>query len=108
MTSPVAAWRDWFAGPFCWLYFKRFLVLWLPLKAANILGANVIPGLSPLAFRPVTELGAIAVAAFVVWAIMRRNGEDVLLGNLGLRPAFAYIQLAATCVTLSALVSLLQ
>lgn len=88
------------------MYLRRTVILWFGLKLANMYGA-VLAELPPAGFRIGPEIGAVVVACLMMHALMRRNGEDLLLGNLGLPSSVVFTQIAALSPLLSFLVSLL-
>jgi hypothetical protein len=60
-----------------------FLILWAVAKTALGAGAAYY-GLDPFAFQPYHETWACVLELLVLAHFIRRRGEDVLLGNLGL------------------------
>ena len=93
------AWR-WLTTPLFRSYVGSFLVLWLVAKAALAAGARYA-GLDPLTFRPYHEAWACALELLVLAHFIRRRGEDVLLGNLGLHLGTALLPLALLHAVLS-------
>lgn len=69
-------------------YLRRFVILWGAGKGANALTA-FMAGLPPFAFRPLTETGICAIELGILVAFIRAANEDILLGNIGLRPLLA-------------------
>ena len=86
-------------------YLRRFLLLWVAGKIANVATAAVV-GLPPFAFRPGTELVVCAFELAVLVAFIRRANEDILLGNLGLRLPVALAPLVLVHFALSLALSL--
>ena len=83
-------------------YLRLFPVIWVLGKAANAFTA-AYSGLSPFAFRPITEIAACVLELVVLWVFIRRNNEDILLGNLGLSAPAALLPLVPVHFALSAL-----
>jgi hypothetical protein len=86
-------------------YLRRFTLLWVVGKIANAATAAAVK-LSPLAFRPGTELVVLAFELAVLVAFIRRANEDILLGNLGLRLPVALAPLVLVHLALSLALSL--
>jgi hypothetical protein len=86
-------------------YLRRFVLLWIAGKIANAATAHVIL-LPPFAFRPWTEAVTLAFELGVMVIFIRRNNEDVLLGNLGLRVSSAIAPLIVAHFALSAALAL--
>jgi hypothetical protein len=106
--------RDWVRTPFFALYLRRTLLIWFGLKVAlvfiTLMGnaqsrAFAMP--APLGFRFGAEAGMIVVACLLMRGLMRRNGEDLLLGNLGLPAGIVFTQVILMSPLLSWLASLL-
>ena len=80
---------SWVRGPHFQAYLVDFLVLYGLLKALNVSIAaylNAPPhalSISLFGFRPLPETGALVVELLVLRRYIRRGGEEVLLGNLG-------------------------
>jgi len=87
-------------------YLRRFVLLWIAGKIANAATASAIH-LSPFAFRPGTEIVLLGFELGVIVVFIKRNNEDVLLGNLGLRLPAALAPLAMVHFVLSALLAVL-
>lgn len=87
-------------------YLRRFVILWAAGKGANAFTA-FLGGLPPLAFRPLTEIGVCAIELGILAVFIRQAHEDILLGNIGLRPSVALVPLVPLHFVLSGLVALL-
>jgi len=87
-------------------YLRRFLLLWIAGKIANAVTARAIH-LPPFAFRTATELMILAFELGVIVIFIKRNNEDILLGNLGLRLPAAIAPLAIVHLVLSATLAML-
>lgn len=95
----------WFRSKLFRSYLLQFPVIWVLVKAGNAYTAAWV-GAPPFAFRPFTEIVCCAIELFVLWAFIRRNNEDILLGNLGLSWAVTLLPLAPVHFALSALAAL--
>ncbi len=82
-------------------YLRRFGLLWIAGKIANAATAHAVL-LPPFAFRPWTEMVTLAFELGVIVIFIKRNNEDILLGNLGLRLSTAAAPLIAVHFVLSA------
>ncbi len=87
-------------------YVRRFVLLWIAGKIANAATAGFV-GVPPFSFRAGTELVILVFELGALVAFIKRDNEDILLGNLGLRLAAALAPLVAVHVTLSAALALL-
>ena len=94
------AWR-WVATPLCRSYLVSFLVLWVVAKTALGAGAAYY-GLDPVAFQPYNETWACVLELLVLAHFIRRRGEDVLLGNIGLELGDALLPFVPLHFALSA------
>lgn len=94
-------WR-WVATPLWRSYLVSFLVLWVVAKTALVAGAAYY-GLDPVAFQPYNETWACVLELLVLAHFIRRRGEDVLLGNLGLELGDALLPFVPLHCALSAL-----
>lgn len=95
----------WFRSRLFRSYLFQFPLIWLLVKAGNAYTAAYF-GAPPLAFRPFTEIVCCAIELFALWAFIRRNNEDILLGNLGISWVDALLPLAPVHFVLSALAAL--
>ena len=86
-------------------YLRRFVLLWIAGKIANAATARVIL-LPPFAFRPWTEMVTLAFELGVLVIFIKRNNEDILLGNLGLRLSTAIAPLVVVHLALTATLAL--
>jgi len=86
-------------------YLFQFPIVWLLVKAANAYMAGYVRE-PPLGFRPATETVACVIELFILWAFIRRNNEDILLGNLGLSWKETLLPLVPLHFALSALAAL--
>ena len=102
----MISYSQWWKSRLFRSYLTVFPFLWVLTKAANAFTASVA-GLPPLGFRPFTETVACGIEFVVLWTYIRRNNEDILIGNLGLSLPAALLPLAVFHVILSALVGLL-
>ena len=93
------AWR-WITTPLFRSYLVSFLVLWVVAKTALAAGAWYYE-LDPLAFQPYNEMWACVLELLVLAHFIRRRGEDVLLGNIGLDLGTALLPFALLHVALS-------
>ena len=93
------AWR-WVATPLWRSYLVSFLILWVVAKTALGAGAAV-SGLDPFAFQPYNESWACVLELLVLAHFIRRRGEDVLLGNIGLDLGTALLPFALLHFALS-------
>ena len=87
-------------------YLRRFILLWIAGKIANAVSARAIL-LRPFGFRPGTEIVTLAFELGVIVIFIKRNNEDVLLGNLGLRLPTAIAPLVVVHFILSATLAML-
>lgn len=105
----------WLTSPLFRSYLTSFLILWVVAKAAAIGGAMVIAPiigarpaeLDPWGFAPHAETWACVFELLVLAHFIRRRGEDVLLGNLGLGLGDALAPFVAMHALLSAAVALI-
>lgn len=81
-TGRGRVWR-WVATPLWRSYLVSFLVLWVVARTALGAGAAYYE-LDPFAFQPYNETWGCVLELLVLAHFIRRRGEDVLLGNLGL------------------------
>ena len=93
------AWR-WVTTPLFRSYLVSFLVLWVVAKTALAAGAAYY-GLDPFAFQPYSETWACVLELLVLAHFIRRRGEDVLLGNIGLDLGTALLPVALLHFALS-------
>jgi len=101
----VISYARWYRSRLFQSYLRLFPLLWILGKAANAFTASQAR-LSPLGFRPLTEIATCALELFVLWTFIRRNNEDILLGNLGLSAPTALLPLVPLHFVLSALAAL--
>jgi hypothetical protein len=92
-------WR-WVATPLFRSYLASFLTLWVIGKVTLAVGA-ARAGLPPLRFAPGGEMWACVLELMVLAHFVRRWGEDVLLGNLGLDLGDALLPFVLVRFTLS-------
>jgi hypothetical protein len=105
----------WLTSPLFRSYLTSFLILWIVAKAAIVGGAMAVAAIvgarlaepDPLAFAPRAETWACVLELLVLAHFIRRRGEDVLLGNLGLGLGDALAPLVVVHATLSAAVALI-
>ncbi|HEY6785365.1 MAG TPA: hypothetical protein VI159_10450 [Gemmatimonadales bacterium] len=95
----------WFRSRLFRSYLFQFPLIWLLVKAGNAYTA-AWGGAPPLAFRPFTEVACCAIELFILWVFIRRNNEDILLGNLGLSWTVVLLPLVPVHVILSVAVAL--
>ena len=88
----LVRWPAWLRSALFRSYLRRFVILWAAGKGANAFTA-LLAGLPPFAFRPLTELGICAIELGILIAFIRQAHEDILLGNMGLRPILALVPL---------------
>ena len=93
------AWR-WVTSRLFRSYLVSFLILWVVAKSA-LAGSAAVAGLDPFAFQPLSETWACVLEVLVLAGFIRRRGEDVLLGNLGLELGGALLPLALAHAALS-------
>jgi hypothetical protein len=86
-------------------YLLQFPLIWVLAKAANGFTAAQ-SHLPPLGFRPLTEIACCIIELFILWVFIRRNNEDLLLGNLGLSWVEALLPLVPLHFALSSLTAL--
>ena len=96
----------WLASRLFRSYLRRFLLLWVVGKVANVATAASVT-LPPLAFRPGTELVVCAFELAILAAFIQRSNEDILLGNLGVRLWVALAPLVLVHSALSLALALL-
>ena len=97
-------WRA--ARPFFLSYLGRSVILWCGFKTASLFLASMAKVPDPLAFHALPEMFTFVMAWLWLGSLMRRNGEDILLGNVGLSVRFLFVLLAVVFVSLSLLLSL--
>lgn len=105
----------WLTSPLFRSYLASFVILWVVAKAAVVVGAMAIAGnvatrlaeLDPWALAPRAETWACALELLVLAHFIRRRGEDVLLGNLGLGLGDALAPFVAVHALLTAAVALI-
>jgi hypothetical protein len=88
-------------------YLRRFVILWAAGKGANAFTAFLAGLPAPWAFRPLTEIGICAIELGILALFIRQANEDILLGNIGLRPSVALVPLVPLHFVLSGVVALL-
>jgi hypothetical protein len=98
--------RAWLGSALFRSYLRRFVLLWIAGKLANVLTAH-LSGIPPYAFRPGTELVILGFELGVIVIFIKNANEDVLLGNLGLRLSAALAPLVPVHVMLSAALAVL-
>jgi hypothetical protein len=91
----------WLSSPLFLSYLRRFVLLWIAGKLANAATASVI-GISPFSFRAGTELVILLFELGALIAFIKRDNEDILLGNVGLRLSVALAPLVMVHLALSA------
>ena len=100
----------WLTSPLFRSYLTSFLILWTVAKAAIVGGALAMAAVvtarlaepDPWAFAPQTETWACVLELLVLAHFIRRRGEDVLLGNIGLELGDALLPLVPLHFALSA------
>ena len=102
----MITYSTWYRSPLFRSYLRLFPLIWTLGKAANAFTAAQA-GLTPLGFHPLSEVAVCAFELIVLWTFIRRNNEDILLGNLGLRGPAALLPLVPLHFVLSLLASLL-
>jgi hypothetical protein len=99
--------RRWLAArPFLRVYLVRSLLLWCGFKTATLVLLSMAKVPDPLAFHALPEMACFVMAWLWLGSVMRRNGEDILLKNLGLPVQFLFLVLALVFAPLSLLLSL--
>ena len=98
--------HQWLTTTLARAYARRFVLLWVAGKIANAATAAKV-GLSPLGFRPGTELVVCAFELGALVVIIKRANEHTLLGNLGLSWATVLAPLIVLHFVLSSVVALL-
>jgi hypothetical protein len=101
----VISYARWFRSRLFRSYLLQFPLFWALVKGANAYIA-ALSNLSPLAFRPLSEVACCAIELFALWVFIRRNNEDILLGNLGLSWVETLLPLVPIHFVLSALLAL--
>jgi hypothetical protein len=101
----VISYSQWWHSRLFRSYLTVFPFLWALTKAANAFTASVA-GIPPLGFRPFTEMVACAIELIVLATYIRRDNEDILIGNLGIPLLAALLPLVLIHVILSALLAL--
>jgi len=96
----------WLQSPLFLSYLRRFFLLWIAGKLINVVTATAV-GVSPLSFRPGTELIILLFELGAMVAFIKHDNEDILLGNLGLGLAAALVPLSIVHVALSATLALI-
>jgi len=99
-------WPTWLRSALFRSYLRRFVILWAAGKGANAFTA-FLAGLPPFAFRPLTELGICAIELGILIAFIRQAHEDILLGNMGLRPILVLGPLIPLHLVLSGVVAVI-
>lgn len=99
-------WRLWLRSVLFQAYLRRFILLWIAGKIANAVTATAVD-LPPFAFRPGTEIMTLAFELGVIVIFIKRNNEDILLGNLGLGLAAVIAPLTIVHLLLSAMLAVL-
>lgn len=87
-------------------YLRRFILLWIAGKIANAVTARAVH-LPPFDLRPGTEIMTLVFELGVIVIFIKRNNEDILLGNLGLRVSAAIAPLVIVHCILSATLAVL-
>lgn len=95
----------WLKSPLFLSYVRRFVLLWIAGKIANAATAS-LAGVPSFSFRPGTELVILVFELGALVAFIKRDNEDILLANLGLRLAVALAPLVLVHVVLSAALAL--
>jgi len=98
--------HQWLTTTLCRAYLRRFVLLWIAEKIANAATAAKV-GLSPLGFRPGTELVVCAFELGALVVTIKRANEHTLLGNLGLSWPMVLAPLVVLHFLLSIVVALL-
>lgn len=93
-------WR-WVTTPLFRSYLGSLLILWVVGKSMLAVHAALI-GLDPFAFQPQSEAWACVLELLVLAHFIRRRGEDVLLGNIGLELGDALLPFVPLHFALSA------
>jgi len=99
------AWR-WVTGPLFRSYLGSFSILWV-LTKSTLAAHDRVTGLDPFVFQPQSETWACVLELLVLTHFIRRRGEDVLLGNLGLGLGSALLPFALAHAALSGALALL-
>lgn len=105
----------WVTSPLFRSYLASFLILWTVAKAAIVSGAMAVAAMfgarladiDPWAVAPRAETWACVLELLVLAHFIRRRGEDVLLGNLGLGLGDALAPFVLVHASLSAAVALI-
>ena len=105
VQAHVRLW-SWLQSPLFRSYLRRFFLLWIAGKLVNVVTAMVID-VSPLSFRPGTELIILLFELGAMVAFIKHDNEDILLGNLGLGLVAALVPLSIVHVALSATLALI-
>ncbi len=95
----------WLRSPLFRSYVRRFVLLWIAGKFANAATASVA-GITPFGFRAGTELVILLFELGALVAFIKRDNEDILLGNVGLRLSVALAPLVIVHMALSAVLAL--
>lgn len=95
----------WLKSPLFLSYVRRFFLLWIAGKLVNAATAS-LSGISPFSFRAGTELVILLFELGALIAFIKRDNEDILLGNVGLRVSVALAPLAIVHLALSAALAL--
>ena len=99
-------WSSWIRSALFRSYLRRFVMLWAAGKGANAFTAFLVQ-LPPFAFRSLTEIGICAIELGLLSVFIRRANEDILLGNMGLRPSVALVPLIPLHFALSGVVAVI-
>jgi hypothetical protein len=102
----VVALRSWFRSPFFGIYLRRAFVLWFGLKTAAVILAAWAKLPAPLSFHAAPEIAAAIIAWLLLGSAMRRNGEDILLANLGFSVKLVFVELVILSLGCSLFVGL--
>jgi hypothetical protein len=92
--------------PLVRVYLVRSFLLWCGFKVAGLFMMAIANVPDPLSFHLLPEAACFIMAWLWLGSIMRRNGEDILLANLGLPVRFVFALLLAVMLPLSLLLSL--
>jgi hypothetical protein len=98
--------RVWLTGPYFLWHLRDFVLLWMIFKGINMATA-VIAGVSPLGFRPASEVAALGFECLALSVFTLRDQEIVPAANVGVSVPLLLLPFAALHAVLSLGVSLL-
>ena len=106
----------WLTSPLFQSYLTSFLILWTAARVAVVGGAMAFAALAgaplaavdPWAVAPRAETWECVLELLVLAHFVRRRGEDVLLGNLGLGLGDALAPFVAVHALLAAAVAVVR